>query len=281
MNTIIGLGSAGCGIAEKFAEYPQYKVLKIDSTRRPFDWLNNGFVLIDKCSTPEEYEESFPSLKEELAETGDEILFIVGGGGMISGATLKILERIKEKKINILYIQPDVELISRQAKMQDRATFAILQQYARSSLFNRIFLVQNTAIESIIGDLSISEYYDKINEYIASTIHMINVFERSEPEASSFERSGDTTRISTFGIVNFDTGEEKLFFPLQFPREKLYYYAINKSRLKREKGLRRKIMHQVKTRTTDDTIDVTYGIYSTKYDSDYVYITINASFIQD
>ena len=31
MDTIIGLGKAGCAIADKFDQYPQYKVFKIDS----------------------------------------------------------------------------------------------------------------------------------------------------------------------------------------------------------------------------------------------------------
>ena len=30
MDTIIGLGKSGCAIAVKFAEYPQYKIYKID-----------------------------------------------------------------------------------------------------------------------------------------------------------------------------------------------------------------------------------------------------------
>ena len=29
MDTVIGLGKAGCAIADKFAQYPQYKTFKI------------------------------------------------------------------------------------------------------------------------------------------------------------------------------------------------------------------------------------------------------------
>ncbi len=28
MDTIVGLGKAGCAIADKFAQYPQYKIFK-------------------------------------------------------------------------------------------------------------------------------------------------------------------------------------------------------------------------------------------------------------
>tara|TARA_R110002020_G_scaffold48694_6_gene138759 strand:- start:392 stop:1252 length:861 start_codon:yes stop_codon:yes gene_type:complete len=280
MDTIIGLGNAGCSIAERFAEYPQYKVLKIDSDRRPFDWLNNGFKLVPKQDSPEGYEKSFPALDDFFEEAGDNVLFILGGGGRISGATLRILEHLKDKKLSILYVQPDIELLPKYAKMQERATFGILQEYARSALFSRIYLVQNTVIEEILGDLSIADYYDKINEYVVSAIHMINVFKHSEPISTNFEGTSDVARISTFGVVDIDNGEEKLFFPLQFPREKLYYYAINKDRLKEDKGLHRKITHQVKSKISDTNINVTYGIYSTEYESDYVYSIVNASFVQ-
>ena len=30
MDTVIGLGKAGCAIADKFSQYPQYKIFKID-----------------------------------------------------------------------------------------------------------------------------------------------------------------------------------------------------------------------------------------------------------
>ncbi len=34
METIIGLGQAGCSIAEKFKQYPQYDVYRLDSEKR-------------------------------------------------------------------------------------------------------------------------------------------------------------------------------------------------------------------------------------------------------
>ena len=30
MDTVIGLGKAGCAIADKFSQYPQYRIFKID-----------------------------------------------------------------------------------------------------------------------------------------------------------------------------------------------------------------------------------------------------------
>jgi len=281
MDTVIGLGSAGCNIAEKFADYPQYKIIKIDSERRAFDWLNKDFKLIPKQSSPEAYEEHCPFLDDMIEESGEDILFIIGGGGKISGAALRLLQQLREKKISILYIQPDTDLLAKTAKMQERLVYGVLQQYARSAILERIYLVKNTAIEAILGDVSITEYHDKINDFLASAMHMTNIFKHTDPVTSNFEDLNPVCRISTFGMVNLETGEESLFFPLKFPREKLYYYAINEESLREDKALHKKIVQQIKSKIDNKEISVTYGIYSTEYENDYVYLVSNASFVQE
>tara|TARA_R110002074_G_scaffold161410_1_gene319175 strand:+ start:349 stop:1194 length:846 start_codon:yes stop_codon:yes gene_type:complete len=281
MDTVIGLGGAGCNLAEKFAEYPQYKVLKIDSESRPFDWLGKGFKLIPKQSSAEDYERDCPILDDLVQESGNEILFIMAGGGKISGSALRILEQFKEKRVSILYVQPDTDLLPRSSKMQERLVFGVLQQYARSAVLERVYLVRNSTIEEILGDIPISSYYDTVNDFITSAVHMINIFTHTEPISSNFEDHSPVARITTFGMVNLDSGEESSFFPLQYPREKIYYYAINKNILKTDKGLHRKIMQQIKSKINNKEIDVTYGIYSTEYENDYVYSVANTSFVQE
>ena len=56
MDTIVGLGKAGCAIAEKFAKYPQYKVFKIDS--EGLDSKNKNNYVLTKQNSPEEYEKA-------------------------------------------------------------------------------------------------------------------------------------------------------------------------------------------------------------------------------
>ena len=49
-------------------------------------------------------------------------------------------------------------------------------------------------------------------------------------------------------MVDFNDGEEKLFFDMQFAREKVYYYAINNEVLKKDSSLFGKIRQQIKTK---------------------------------
>jgi len=276
METIIGLGNAGCNIAEKFAQYPQYNILRMDTKRR----RGEGFKLIPEQDSHERYEKDCPSLKRFLKNVDDSCLLIVGGSGKISGMSLRVLEALRGKKIFVLYVQPDQDMLSHTASMQENVVFRVLQEYARSALVERIYLVNNSVVEEILGEVSISEYHNRINDLIVSTIHMVNVFSNSESVVGSFEEPIKTARISTLGIVNLESGEENLFFPLSMPREKLYYYAINNKKLDKERGLRKKIMTQLKDRLTDEEIHISYGIYPTEYSDDYVYTVAHATLIQ-
>ena len=56
---VIGLGAAGCNIAEKFNEYPQYSVYKIDVGLKGLK--KNGIFDFPKQQEVEQYESNCPS----------------------------------------------------------------------------------------------------------------------------------------------------------------------------------------------------------------------------
>jgi len=277
VKTIIGLGHAGCSIVDKLSSYPQYKTYKIDTNLEkaprcyPFPKYNH----------PEEYEKKCPSLKGFFKSVKGNVLFITSCG-FISAASLKILEQIKDKcNISVLYIQPNRTLLSELKLLNDNTIFHILQEYARSGLFQRVYLVSNVELSKIIGDVPLREYYDKLNELIATTIHMINVFDNSDSEISTFTQLFDSARISTFSIVDYEKNEEKMFFDLDIPRDKRYYYAVPETILQTDKTLLKKITEQLKRLKKNDKIKVSYGIFSTSYEDIYVYGLLNSSVVQN
>ena len=257
-------------------QYPQYDVYRIDSDQRS----GPKFRKIDECSTHEEYESSFPDIGDFLAPASPPYLFVVGGSGAISGACLRVLEQLQSKDIYVLYVKSDTSLMSRTSQMQDKIVFQVLQQYARSDMFKRMFVVNNSNIENIYKDIPVVGYYDKLNEVIVGTIHMINVFNNTKSVVDTFSTPIETARITTFGMVDLESGEENLFYDLTSPREKLYYYSITKDRLKNEGSLLKKITNQVKEKLEDE-LKVSYGIYSSAYDHDYVYCVAHATLIQE
>jgi len=275
METIIGLGKAGCAIAEKFSQYSEYEVYKMDvglkRTPRTYG--------LKVANNPETHEESIGSLKRFFKDVSDDVLFVVGGSGAISGASLRILEQVKKCDLYVLYIYSDPELLGETARMQQRLTLNVFQEYSRSGVFQRVILVDNTRLEEILGDLPIIGFYESLNELVVPTIHMVNVLSRSDSIMDNISPPHDISRIVSYGLVDFETGTENLFFPLDNVREKVYYYAINEDKLKEQGGIHKKIIAQVKANA--ENTKTTYGIYSTQYDQDYVYCVAYSSMVQE
>jgi len=278
MEVVLGLGSAGCNVARKFEEYSQYKVYTINHELQK----KKNHFRVDLFENPEQYEEQEYDFCKKLKSLKDKkVLFIVCGASCVASLSLVVLESLKKIncEVTILYISPEKDLLSEVGAMQERMVMKVLQQYARSGLFSNMALSSNVELENIVQNLTILNYHDTLNSLLCSTIHMTNVFKNTKSISDTFSRNADSSRISTFGFLNVDTGEEKLFFPLDNIREKRYYYAIPQKKLENESNLFRKIVNQVKENLTKTT-KVSYGIYSTDYDESYVYIECFSSRIQ-
>ena len=146
MISIVGIGNGASAIAEKFEEYPQYNVYTLNSKVERSAGKKRK---LKSFKTPEEYEQNIPNLKKYFAKIDDEVQVFVMGSSYSSNYTLGILEQIKDKKINIFYIKPDTELLTGVPKLIDNAAFGILQEYARSGVFNSITLISNKNLAKI------------------------------------------------------------------------------------------------------------------------------------
>tara|TARA_R110000824_G_scaffold102748_4_gene244515 strand:+ start:335 stop:1186 length:852 start_codon:yes stop_codon:yes gene_type:complete len=273
---VIGLGNAGCSLASRFGEHEQYKIYKIDSSE--YGGQLNYYQLQEK-ETFREYEESSQDLGEYFKNVKEEVLFITAGSGNTPGAALWILEHLQKRPLSILYVRPDLELLADTARSKERALRGILQEYGRSGLFGKVYLVDNTVIENFLDEISIAKYYDSLNDIIVSTMHMINVFDNSSPMINTTQKPLEVNRIATIGVVNFETGKENLFYPLDLVREKTYYYAINRNKLETDGSLIKKIKAQVKSKITEHT-RVSYAVYPTDYEDDYVFCKAYTSKVQ-
>jgi dihydrofolate reductase len=288
MDAVIGLGAAGCNIADQFAKYPQYKVYKIDVGLESLNDLSG--LVYDEAEesnvktfsmplqlTSEDYEKNCPPMKtffEELKD-GDNVLFVVAGGGKITGASLRVLETIKNCKLSVMYVKPDLQLIGGKKYILDRISYYVLQEYARSGMFERMYLTYNPSIENATGDVAIKGYFDELNKTIVSTHHMINIFNNTKPV---FENKSDTeehVRISTCGVVDPESGEERLFFPLENITDKTYYIAVNKEVLE-DKTFFKELKENMKKKAEQQGVGISYVINETEYEDSYVYVVAHS-----
>ena len=281
MLTVIGLGKAGCAIAEELSVYPQYAIRKIDTEPNTKE---KNYCRVKALASPEEYEGDLPKrVQNFLKDLETETLFITSCGN-ISGMTLRILEAVCQvSKTTVMYVVPEKINLTDSQRLQNNLVFNVLQEYSRSALFERIILVDNKQIADIIGPVPVLNYCDSINNMVASTYHMINVFEHSRPVFTTFSKKIETARMTTIGVAAYDADEEKIektFFSLDMPREKRYYYAVPQKMLEEDETLMLKIQKQVKNAVEHDKMKVGYAIYSTAYDYPYVYCENYSTLIQ-
>jgi hypothetical protein len=269
---VIGLGKAGCQIAKIFSKFSPYETYSIDAHK-------DADITIKKRKTHEEYEKHFPSLKKKLKFSGEEIIVIVGGSGTISGAILRLLEQLQSNKVTVLYIQPDLDLVSETQKMQERIVKNVLQEYARSGMIECVVLVDNLLIERGIGDVPIMGYFDVVNQALVNTLHMINIFKNSEPIIGNFIVPSELSRIATVGVLDVEEGEEKWFYDLKSARDVVYYYGINETDLREDTTLFQKITSYVKSKLNEG-VNISYGVFKTTYDQKYCYCIKYTSVVQ-
>jgi len=273
MDTIVGLGNAGCKLADELSKYPQYKIYKLD-TNLPEAEENYS---LPKLTNPEEYDALELNLGDFFKEATQDVLFIVAGSGLISNASLAVLKALRKHRVSIMYIKPDLELLTPQSIpwLSERAVFGVLQELTRSGLFEKMWIISNPHVEKIIGDVPIIGYYDKLNEMIATTFHMINVFRHVDPIIENRSEIPKGCRIGTLGIANMKN-QKKLFFPLDDTSDSDYIFSVGREILENDGSLLKRINKIIK----EVNHRAYYGVYASKYDDIHVYLEQLTSIIQ-
>ena len=276
MISIIGIGNGASAIATKFSDITQYDVYVLNDT---IERSTKRKKKLKKFSSPEQYEENVPDLKKFFKDLKDHVQVFIIGTSYSSNYSLGILEQMKDKKIDIFYVKPDIELINGERRLMENMTFGVLQQYARSGLFNSLTIFSNLEIEKTLGDVPIKSYYDTINGAIFSAVHYLNYFTHSEPEIGQVAKPAEINRIRTMGALDPKTLKENWLFELDAERELCYYICVNEDRLATEGTLHRRLVDLLKKKPTNAFRKISYAIYETPY-SDFGYVVAHTNTIQ-
>tara|TARA_B100000686_G_scaffold344062_1_gene426021 strand:+ start:1123 stop:1974 length:852 start_codon:yes stop_codon:yes gene_type:complete len=277
MISIIGIGNVASAITEKFQDINNYEVYLLNNKVQRN--TKNQFKL-KHYDTPDQYEANVPDVTAFLKNVRKRAQVFVTGASLSSNYTLGILEQIKHAEIDLFYIQPDIELLTGVPRINEKITFGVLQQYARSGLFKSITLISNSMLEQALGEVPIKTYYDTLNNTIFQMIHYLNFFEFNEPEIGVMSTPAETSRIRAIAALDIEKLEEKWFFELDRPRELCYYICINNKRLASEGGLHKKLVDQLKDKPKNAFRKLSYAIYETDHD-DFGFCVAHTNVVQE
>jgi len=278
LKTILGIGTAGTNVVSQLAQYKVYQSYTIcTETKKTTKYKFN----LPDLPGPEEYEQMDMTKLHKWASTIEkECTVFLCGASNSSGITLRLLEKLHKKgvKIGIVYFMPEIDVLSEEKQLQERTCRGVLQNYARSGIFENICLISNVELEALAGNTNVIDYYNQINHVFTSTYYMLDVFKNTKAITSTFKRPKESCRVYTIGISGIES-EEKLFFPFNQGVEMVYYYGINEQKLKTEENLFRTLTDKVKSKITEER-KVSFGIFPTNYEEDYVYVEIFSPKIQ-
>ena len=270
MKTILGIGTAGCNVVEQLSQHSQYECYYISNEIKKTSKFKFS---LPELAGPEEYEAmNMDKLHKWISKIDDTCSIFLCGASDSTGVTLRALEHLHKKGVTmeVIYFVPEVEVLSEVKVMHERAVRGVLQNFARSGLFEKICLVSNISLEKIAGSTNVFDYYNQINHVFASTYYMLDVFKNTKPITSTFKRPKESCRITTIGLSTVENNDT-LLFPIEKEVEMVYYYGINEEKLRTEENLFRTITDNIKSKITEER-KVSFGIYPTKYENDYIYV---------
>ena len=254
---LIGIGNAGNNLIKEFSdEHKKISILPEDFPK--------------KCKKTEDYEKFCPSFSKKLKFDEEECWVALCGAGKVAGCTLRVLEKIKHKKINILYIYPDADMINSLQYKRNKVVFNVLQEITRSGLLNKIYLFSNKSILNIIGDQTLTTMYQKINYQIANAIETIGWFSDQEPVIGSGHNPKLISRICTISVGKYKENEENMFFPLDSCTETHYIYSISKTQLDKNKDLLKMIKDRINIDKGNNIIS-SFTVYPSSHKQSFFY----------
>jgi len=165
-------------------------------------------------------------------------------------------------------------------KLQERAIFGILQEYARSGLFNSFTVFSNPILEQIIGSVPIKKYFETINQTIYYSVHYKNLFDHTNPVIGNLTHPSEVQRIRALGRIDPKNLKENWFFDLDASRDVCYYICISKNRLENDGDLHQTIIGQLKKKPRNAFKNVTYAIYESPFETDFGFCVAHTNAIQ-
>ena len=275
MISLIGIGDAGCNVVSLFENHKEYNCFLFSEGQENTKYTRK----LPKVEKAEDCEGKAPKLSSYKTEEAiqDRVQVFLCGSSFSANYTLAILEQIKEKKIEIFYIKPDVDLLIGDVKLQERAIFGILQEYARSGLFKSFTIFSNPSIEKTIGEIPIKKYFHTINKSIYYAVHYLNVFDHTTALVGNLSKPSDVQRIRSVGIVSVDKLTENWYYKLEEDRDVAYYLCIANERLETDGKLHSRVVESLKNKPRNAFKNVTYGIYESPYETDFGFCVAHRS----
>ena len=267
MTVLIGLGKAGCNIVNKFSD--GYKKITIDAGSE-----------LPEFDSPEDYDQKLTDYAHLLEFEEQECYFFVCGAGKVSAASLRLLELIQSKKINLVYIYPEEIMLSSTQRKLNRVGFNVFQQYARSGLLSSMYIISNEDVCSFLPYYSIENMYDYINDAIVNVFENVIFYLNKKPILGSHHEPKSISRIRTIEYGEFKQNKKNMYFPLDNITETCYINIVNDEDMKNNRELLNLLKNKIKEDNKNNIVS-SFVVFRSEYEHSFYYAIRFTHYLQE
>ena len=127
---------------------------------------------------------------------------------------------------------PELDYLSSEAKLRHKVHFNVLQEFTRSGMIDELILFDNELTLEHFGHGPIKDYYNIVNHYYYSCLHMNNYCKNVHLFSASIIHQKKCQGITTIGFSDLEKKEEKLLFQLDNITETCYIINASEDDLK-------------------------------------------------
>jgi len=272
MKSVITIGTSAVHFGDFLESYPEYTLYSFNHTHAEFK--------VPVFADVKRYEEPLVGLKKHLSTVADDVVCVLSGGEVVSLVALQILKRVKNKNIEIIYLQPRLDILNKTGIMVHNLVHGVLQEMTRSHVFKRFYLFDLEAAMKVTPNTILSEVSKTVAAMCAQHYHTYNWLSSQDSVFGVNEDKIENATISALSYCDFDLTNITDLGTLGFVREQEVFYGIPEKKLEEDTELYDKVMKSFKDFKKEE-VRASFNVYSVPFENDVVYIKNSTTAVQN
>jgi len=190
------------------------------------------------------------------------------------------LEQLRDKKVDIVYLQPKLDLLNQSAIMAHNLVHGVTQEMVRSKVFNRWYLFDLDLIKSVTPNVVLTEMKKSIASSAARHYHTFNWLRSQDNLFGIDEESSQNAVISSISYCDFDLTTVTDLGKLLFIREQEVFYGISEQKVKTDTELYDKVVKSFSGFKKED-VRTSFKVFSVPYEEDLIYVKNSTTAVQN
>ena len=272
MRSIIAVGETAVYFTNYLEKYPDFSFYTLNHTSAEFK--------VPIYSEMERYEQPLKGLKKYLSTVADDITYVVSGGEHVSLVSLQVLKHIKNKNVDIVYLQPDLDTLNKTGIMLHNLVHGVLQEKTRSHTFKGFTVFDLAEVKKISGTVTLGKMNEAVIHCCAQHWQTHLWLSSLDPVFEIREEKIKNAVISTLSYCDFSLTTTTNLGNLLFTREKEVLLGIPEKRLNEDTNLHNEIMSNFK-HYREQEVSTSIKVCGVPFEQEIVYVKSSTTAVQN